>query len=72
MSADDGDVPGYRVFSRADGTIRHFWSPEGGPDTADPGLDPHEAPDLCPLWTILDTTPAGRGRDWYPRLDDRG
>ena len=21
-----------------------------------------------PLWTILDTTPEGRGTDWYPRL----
>lgn len=23
-----------------------------------------------PLWTILDTTPEGRGKDWYPRLSD--
>ena len=36
--------------------------------TADPGQDPRGAPDLDPLWTILDTTPEGRGKDWYPRL----
>jgi hypothetical protein len=47
------------VFTRAEGTIRHFWGHERGPGTADPGQDPHEAPDLSPLWTILDTTPEG-------------
>ena len=26
------------------------------------------APDLMPLWTILDSTPEGRGSDWYPKL----
>ena len=36
--------------------------------TADPGQDPRGAPDLDPLWTVLDTTPEGRGRDWYPSL----
>ena len=28
------------------------------------------APDLMSLWTILDSTPEGRGVDWYPKLDD--
>ena len=37
--------------------------------TADPGQDPRGAPDLMPLWTILDSTPEGRGKDWYPKLD---
>jgi predicted dithiol-disulfide oxidoreductase (DUF899 family) len=40
-----------------------------GGKTADPGQDPRGAPDLMPLWTILDTTPEGRGTDWYPKLD---
>jgi predicted dithiol-disulfide oxidoreductase (DUF899 family) len=40
-----------------------------GFETADPGQDPRSTPDLMPLWTILDMTPAGRGTDWYPRLD---
>ncbi len=68
VSAEDADMPAFNVFTRKDGTIRHFWSSEGGPETADPGQDPHDAPDMSPLWTILDTTPEGRGADWYPKL----
>ena len=26
-------------------------------------------PDLMPIWTILDSTPEGRGTDWYPKLE---
>jgi predicted dithiol-disulfide oxidoreductase (DUF899 family) len=69
VSKDDADMPGYSVFARRDGAIRHFWSGEMGPGTADPGQDPRGAPDFDPLWTILDTTPEGRGRDWYPSLN---
>ena len=68
VSADDADIPAFNVFTRRDGTIRHFWSGEMGPGTADPGQDPRGAPDLMPLWTILDSTPDGRGTDWYPKL----
>jgi predicted dithiol-disulfide oxidoreductase (DUF899 family) len=63
------DFPGLNVFTRRDGTIRHFWSGEMDGTTADPGQDPRGAPDLMPLWTILDATPEGRGKDWYPKLD---
>ncbi len=48
-----------------------FWSGEGGKETADPGQDAHDAPDMSGLWTILDTTPEGRGTNWYPKLDDK-
>ncbi|SFC05063.1 DUF899 family protein [Collimonas sp. OK412] len=68
VSADDADIPAFNVFTRRDGAIRHFWSGEMGPETADPGQDPRGAPDLMPLWTILDSTPEGRGTDWYPKL----
>ena len=68
VSADDADIPAFNVFTRRDGTIRHFWSGEMGPGTADPGQDPRGAPDLMPLWTILDSTPEGRGTDCYPKL----
>jgi predicted dithiol-disulfide oxidoreductase (DUF899 family) len=69
VSAADGDVPAYNVFTRRDGTVRHFWGGEMGGGTADPGQDPRGAPDLDPLWTMLDTTPEGRGTDWYPKLE---
>jgi predicted dithiol-disulfide oxidoreductase (DUF899 family) len=71
LRADGGDDPGFNVFTRRDGSIRHFWSGEMGGSTADPGQDPRGAPDLMPIWTILDSTPEGRGADWYPKLDYR-
>ena len=71
VSADDADVPAFNVFTRRDGSIRHFWSGEMGGSNADPGQDPRGAPDLTPLWTILDNTPEGRGSDWYPKLSYR-
>ena len=66
---DGTEVPSYNVFTRRDGAIRHFWSGEMTGDSADPGQDPRGAPDLAPLWNVLDTTPEGRGTDWYPKLD---
>jgi predicted dithiol-disulfide oxidoreductase (DUF899 family) len=69
VSSQDADIPAYNVFTRRDGRIRHFWSGEMGGATADPGQDPRGAPDLMPLWTVLDTTPDGRGADWYPSLE---
>jgi predicted dithiol-disulfide oxidoreductase (DUF899 family) len=68
VSADDADVPAFNIFTRRDGSIRHFWSGEMGSETADPGQDPRGAPDLMPIWMILDSTPEGRGTDWYPKL----
>ncbi|MDR3427620.1 DUF899 family protein [Silvimonas sp.] len=62
------DVPGLNVFTRSGDQVRHFYGDEMGFETADPGQDPRGAPDLMPLWTILDLTPAGRGKDWYPKL----
>ena len=66
---DGEEIPAYHVFTRRDGTIRHFWGGEMTGSTADPGQDPRGAPDFSPLWTVLDTTPEGRHPDWYPKLD---
>lgn len=68
VSADDADTGGFSVFTRSDGVIRHFWSDEIGDDMADPGQDPRGAVEMDPLWLLLDTTPDGRGTDWYPSL----
>jgi predicted dithiol-disulfide oxidoreductase (DUF899 family) len=68
VSPEDDDVPGYSVFSRRDGIIRHFYSGELSAAMADPGQDPRGGPDLDPLWLMLDLTPEGRGTDWYPKL----
>lgn len=68
VNPEDADVPGFSVFTRQDGQIRHFCSAELSGSMADPGQDPRGAPDLDPLWLMLDWTPEGRGTDWYPQL----
>jgi predicted dithiol-disulfide oxidoreductase (DUF899 family) len=68
ITKEGGDDAAFHVFTRRDGAVRHFWSGEMGFATADPGQDPRGAPDLMPIWTILDATPDGRGKDWYPKL----
>jgi predicted dithiol-disulfide oxidoreductase (DUF899 family) len=57
------------VWHRDGDAVRLFWSAEGGPETADPGFDPHLAPDPTPLWNVIDWTPEGRSKDWYPKLE---
>ena len=69
VNADDADVPGFSVFTKRDGIIRQVYSDEMGETMADAGQDPRGAPDLDPLWLMLDLTPEGRGTDWYPKLD---
>jgi predicted dithiol-disulfide oxidoreductase (DUF899 family) len=69
IAPDGSDIPQLLVFTRRDGTIRFFWAGEMGAESTDPGQDPRGAPDLMPLWTILDCTPEGRAPDWYPALN---
>lgn len=57
------------TWTREGDKVRLFWAAEGGPETADPGFDPHLAPDPTPLWNILDMTPGGRAANWYPKLE---
>jgi predicted dithiol-disulfide oxidoreductase (DUF899 family) len=69
VNHEDSDVAGFSVFSRRDGSTRHFYSGEMSGAMADPGQDPRGGPDLDPLWLMLDLTREGRGTDWYPKLD---
>ncbi len=66
---DEGEGAAVTVWRRDGEEVRLFWAAEGGPETADPGFDPHLGPDPTPLWNILDWTPEGRGTDWYPKLE---
>ena len=71
MTKDGGDDAAFNVFRRQGlngREIRHFWGGEMNGASADPRQDPRGAPDLMPLWTILDVTPEGRGTNWYPKL----
>ena len=69
VAPNGGDDAGLHVFTKRGGKIHHFWSGEMGGSTADPGQDPRGAPDLMPIWTVLDMTPDGRTPGWYPRLE---
>ncbi|HEY4372968.1 MAG TPA: DUF899 family protein [Burkholderiales bacterium] len=69
VNKDDADMPGLNIFTRAGGKIRHFYAGEMGMEQTDPGQDPRGAPELSPLWTILDFGPEGRAPDWCPSLE---
>ena len=69
LSPDGSESPALNVFARRDGTLRHFWGGEMTGQTADPGQDPRGAPEMAPLWNVLDITPEGRKPDWYPKLN---
>jgi predicted dithiol-disulfide oxidoreductase (DUF899 family) len=66
---DDGsEWAGLHIYKLDGDKVRLFWMSEMSLDMADPGQDPRDAPDIAPLWSILDLTPEGRGVDWYPKL----
>jgi predicted dithiol-disulfide oxidoreductase (DUF899 family) len=71
VNAKDADVPEFSVFVRREGKVFHFYSGELSGKMADPGQDPRGAPDMDPLWLMLDMVPEGRGTDWYPKLEYR-
>jgi predicted dithiol-disulfide oxidoreductase (DUF899 family) len=56
------------IFQRNGDEVRLFYAAEMPLEAADPGQDPRTAPDIAPLWSILDLTPEGRDEDWYPKL----
>jgi predicted dithiol-disulfide oxidoreductase (DUF899 family) len=60
--------PMLNVFVKRDGVIRHFWASELLFAPAVPGQNPRHVDLLWPLWNVLDCTPEGRGKDWYPKL----
>jgi predicted dithiol-disulfide oxidoreductase (DUF899 family) len=68
LDAKGDEWPAFDVWVKQGGKVRHFWGSELG-GTEDPGQDARGAPDPTPLWNILDLTPAGRGTDWYPKLE---
>ena len=67
---DEGnESPALVVYQKDGDEVRLFWSAEMPAEAADPGQDPRTAPDVAPLWLLLDLTPEGRGTDFYPRVE---
>jgi predicted dithiol-disulfide oxidoreductase (DUF899 family) len=68
-AADGAQLPALNVFVRRDGRIHHWWHSELFILGGEPGQHPRHVDQIWPLWNLLDLTPEGRGKDWYPRLD---
>lgn len=64
---DGSQMPMVNVF-RKNGAVRHFWGSELLYARTDAGQEPRHADLIWPLWNVLDLTPEGRGKDWYPKL----
>jgi predicted dithiol-disulfide oxidoreductase (DUF899 family) len=67
--ASGSQWPMLNVFVKQGGSIRHFWSSELAYTAAEKGQDPRHVDFMWPLWHVLDTTPGGRGTDFYPKLN---
>jgi predicted dithiol-disulfide oxidoreductase (DUF899 family) len=66
---EDGEqFPMLNVFVKKGESIRHFWASELFFSTPEKGQNMRHVDMIWPLWNLLDVTPEGRGRDWYPRL----
>jgi predicted dithiol-disulfide oxidoreductase (DUF899 family) len=66
---DGSQWPMLNVFVRRKGKIRHFYGTELLGAKADPGQNMRHVDLIWPLWAVLDLTPEGRGKDWYPKLE---
>jgi predicted dithiol-disulfide oxidoreductase (DUF899 family) len=60
--------PILNVFVKRDGAIHHTWASELLFAPADPGQNQRHVDLIWPLWSLLDFTPEGRGKDWQPKL----
>ena len=60
--------PMLHVFTRIGGPIRHYWSSELFFVPAEQGQNQRHLDTMWPLWNVLDTTPGGRGENFYPQL----
>jgi predicted dithiol-disulfide oxidoreductase (DUF899 family) len=61
-------MPIAHVFTRRGRTISHAWSSELFYARPDKGQDMRHVDFMWPIWSILDTTPEGRGTSWGPEL----
>jgi predicted dithiol-disulfide oxidoreductase (DUF899 family) len=67
-SAEGSQRPALNVFSRRGGKICHTYCTELMLAPPEPRQNPRHVDMIWPVWNIFDCTPAGRGSDWYPKL----
>lgn len=63
------DEPMLNVFVRDGDTVRHFWGSELVFAPEEPGQHHRGLDFMDPVWSMLDTTPEGRGQDFFPKVD---
>ena len=68
-SADGSQNPSLNVFTLRDGVARHFFHTELMFAKAEKNQNQRHIDMAWPLWNVLDFTPEGRGKDWYPSLE---
>ena len=66
---DSWDEPMLNVFHKTGDIIRHSWGSELVFAPEDAGQDHRGLDFMDPVWSLLDTTPEGRGPDFFPRVD---
>ena len=68
-TAQGAQMPMLNVFIRKNGKLRHSYGTELLFAKSEPGQNARHVDPIWPLWNLLDFTPEGRGKDWYPKLD---
>jgi predicted dithiol-disulfide oxidoreductase (DUF899 family) len=71
-TAEGSQLPALNVFVRKNGKIHHFFCTEMLFGPAERGQNQRHVDMIWPLWNVLDFTPQGRGKDWYPKLSYAG
>ncbi|HEY3859517.1 MAG TPA: DUF899 family protein [Gammaproteobacteria bacterium] len=66
--AEGRQWPMLNVFVKRDGKVRHYWGSELLLGKTEKGQGHRHVDMIWPLWNLLDLTPEGRGKDWYPRI----
>jgi predicted dithiol-disulfide oxidoreductase (DUF899 family) len=69
LTPEQDEFPALVVYRKDGKQVRVFYAAEMPLAAADPDQDPRTAPDIAPLWNLLDLTPEGRGKSWYPKLN---
>lgn len=67
-TGDGAQMPMLNVFVRRKGVVRHYYGAELLFAKAERGQHNRHVDMIWPLWNLLDFTPEGRGKDWYPKL----
>jgi predicted dithiol-disulfide oxidoreductase (DUF899 family) len=65
---DGSQLPMLNVFTRRGGDIFHTWSSEMFFVPSEPGQNPRHIDMIWPMWNVLDLTPEGRRKNWFPKL----